>query len=341
MSRTVRILLSIAAATAFALPAASVAVLDAHAGQRGEHALGVGPHEVVTPFPARRAFGRSSVWNRPLPRNARLDPASRRLSRALADRVRREATVGTGPWINTTRWSVPVYTVGADVPTVRVQLDNHKPQLQRDFEAVPIPARAVSSNDTDQVLAIYQPATDTYWDFYRMHRQADGWHATYGGKMGNASSNPGHFPYPYGASASGLPLLAGLMTIRELKSLKIDHALALAVPTVAADMITWPAQRSDGRTFGPQAIPEGTHFRLDPSVDLRKLGLSPVALAMARAAQRYGIIVRDGASNVTFYAEDPTATGRNPYPALFGGYANDALRGFPWERLQVVAPRSG
>ena len=332
----------IAAATAgLALPLALTGAPATDAAKRGRHALGVGPNEVVTPFPGRRAFGRTSVWNRRLPRNARLDPASRRLSRALADQVRREAAVGTGPWINTTRWSVPVYTVGADVATVRVQLDNDKPQLQRDFEAVPIPRSAVSSNDTDQALAIYQPATDTYWDFYRMHRKADGWHATYGGKMRNASSNPGHFPYPYGASASGLPLLAGLMTIRELKSLKIDHALALAVPTVAADVITWPAQRSDGRTFGPRGIPEGTHFRIDPSLDVTKLGLSPIALAMARAAQRYGIIVRDGASNVTFYAEDPTTTGGNPYPALFGGYPDDALRGFPWGRLQVVAPRSG
>ena len=330
-----RILLPIAADTAALAPAAA-----AGAPEGARHALGVGPHEVVTPFPARRAFGRASVWNRPLPRDARLDPRSRRLSRALARQVRREARVGRGPWINTTRWSVPVYTVGAEVPTVRVHLDNDKPQLQRDFEAVPIPQRAMSSNDADQAMAIYQPATDTYWDFYRMHRRADGWHATYGGKMTDASSNPGHFPYPYGASATGLPLLAGLMTIRELRTRKIDHALALAVPTTAAGVITWPAQRSDGRTFGPAAIPEGTHFRIDPAVDVTKLGLSPVALAMAQAAQRYGIIVRDGASNVTFYAEDPTPTGGNPYPALFGGYANEALRGFPWGRLQVVAPRS-
>ena len=43
---------------------------------------------------------------------------------------------------------------------------------------------------------------------------------------------------------------------------------------------------------------------------------------MAVAAQRYGIVVRDGAGAVTFYAEDPTPTGRNPFlgrSGLFGG----------------------
>ena len=49
--------------------------------------------------------------------------------------------------------------------------------------------------------------------------------------------------------------------------------------------------------------------------------------------------VRDTSSAVTFYAEDPTPTGANPYPALFGtGWMDQALAGFPWGRLQVVAP---
>jgi hypothetical protein len=39
------------------------------------------------------------------------------------------------------------------------------------------------------------------------------------------------------------------------------------------------------------------------------------------------------------YAEDPTPTGSNPYPAMFGmGYMDVALRNFPWSMLQVVAP---
>jgi hypothetical protein len=304
---------------------------------------GIGPSDVLTPFPARmRPFGPASVWNQPLAASAPLDPASQRLSGALADQVRSEMATRKGPWINTKKWSVPVYTVGRDVPHVYVHLDNNKPALQREFASVPVPAGAIPANDTDAALAVYQPATDTYWDFWRMRRAADGWHAVWGGKMTGASSNPGYFLDKRGSAASGLPLLAGLITIAELRERRIDHAVAIGVPTTAAGTFTWPAQRTDGRTTGPSAIPEGTRFRIDPSVDLDKLGLTPAGLAIARAVQRYGMIVRDGAGNVTFYAEDPTPTGGNPYGALFGGrYADEVLRGFPWDRLQVVAPPAG
>jgi hypothetical protein len=69
------------------------------------------------------------------------------------------------------------------------------------------------------------------------------------------------------------------------------------------------------------------------------LGLSPAVKAMAVAAQRHGIVVRDTSGAVTFYAEDPTPTGSNPYPGLFGtGWMDQALADFPWGRLHVVAP---
>jgi hypothetical protein len=90
---------------------------------------------------------------------------------------------------------------------------------------------------------------------------------------------------------------------------------------------------------GSTAVPQGTQFRIDPSVDLSKLGLTPVGLAFARAAQRYGMVVRDSADCVTFYAEDATGTVAD-YKQLLGGvYPDQALKNFPWDRLQVVAPR--
>jgi hypothetical protein len=249
--------------------------------------------------------------------------------------------VRSGPWIATHAYSVPVYTVGAEVPAVHVTLDTNKPLLQRDFDAVPIPDGAHAAAGTDQHLVIFQPTTDTMWEFWHARQLSDGWHAGWGGKMTNVSTNPGYFANPYGASATSLPLLGGLMTEYELKNRQIDHALALALPLTAAGTFTWPAQRSDGRTVGPTAIPEGTRFRIDPTLDLSTLKLTPVGLAMARAAQKYGIIVRDGAQCVVFYGEDPTTLPWDSYPGLFGGlYPDEVLAGFPWSRLQVVAPPS-
>ncbi len=58
---------------------------------------------------------------------------------------------------------------------------------------------------------------------------------------------------------------------------------------------------------------------------------------MAEAAQRYGIVIRDGAGVVAFYGQDPVPTGSNPYPKIFGNqYPDQLLSKFPWRSLQVM-----
>jgi hypothetical protein len=278
-------------------------------------------------------FAPSSFWN------ARLSPTTPVAadSPSLVRELHRQ--VGSaGTWINSSEYSTPVYTVGADQPTVRVTLDTTYPTLQADFAAVPLPADARPARGTDRHLTVYQPATDTLWEFWQARRTEDGWHARWGGKMTNVSRNPGHFPAPLGATGTSLPLLGGLIRIDELRAGRIDHALALAIPAPQADAFVWPAQRTDGVSRSRRAIPEGTRLRLDPRVDVARLGLPRAARAMAFAAQRYGIVVRDFSGAVTFYAEDP-GTGPNPYRAMYGGrYPDTLLASFPWARLQVIAP---
>ena len=62
---------------------------------------------------------------------------------------------------------------------------------------------------------------------------------------------------------------------------------------------------------------------------------------MAVAAQKYGIIVRDQAGAVAFYAEDTDAEGMaNPYYGaggwFQGQYVNNLLKSFPWSHLEAV-----
>ncbi|MBV9213183.1 MAG: hypothetical protein JOZ25_06005 [Actinobacteria bacterium] len=303
---------------------------------------------MVTPFPTgEQLFAPTSFWNAALPANAALDPRSSQLSAALQGEILKEMAGNYGPWINTAEYSVSDYTVGAQVPPVHVTLDAPYPDIQRDFDAVPIPtgAHVALGKDGslgDGQLAIYQPSTDTMWEFWLLQLRADGWHAAWGGKMTNVSTNPGYFPGNLGASGTSLPLLGGLMTIHELQAGQINHALAVALPNTAAGTVTWPAQRGDGGTTGPTAIPEGTHFRIDPSVDLSSLNLTPTGLAIARAAQKYGFVVRDTSGCFVFYAEDPTSTGSDPYGQIFGGqWPNQVLQNFPWDHLQVVSPAQG
>jgi hypothetical protein len=108
---------------------------------------------------------------------------------------------------------------------------------------------------------------------------------------------------------------------------------------VRAGVVTWPAQHTDGISTDPNAVPEGTRFRIDPSLDLTSLNLPAPVLTIARAAQRYGMVVRDRAGVVTFYAQDPASIGSDPYPGLLGAdypsHLERLMAQFPWDHLQA------
>ncbi len=290
--------------------------------------------------PDARPFAPGSFWNAPLAGDARLAPDS---SSLVAELVRQTRVYD--PWLNTTRYSTPVYVVESDQPAVRVTLDSYNPALERELASVPIPPEAVPAAGNDRHMVVWQPSTDRMWELWAADKRANGWHARWGGAMSDVSRNPGHFGAVagtgnWGATATGLPLLGGLVTLKELRRGRVDHALAIAVPEARRDSFVWPAQRDDGVSDASGAIPEGTRFRLDPTLDVEAMSASPFVKMLARAAQKHGIVVRDTSGSVAFFGEDPTPTGTDPWPAVWqGGWPNQVLRGqFPWSRLQVVDP---
>ena len=305
------------------------------------------PSSVSVPF---RFFSPVSFWNAPLAANAPLDPTSAAVVAALNEKITAEEQAKTGPWINTTEYSVPLYTVPANQPTTPVQLANktRNPALSRAWSAVPLPANAQPAAGTDGILTVWQPATNRLWEFWRLVHEAGRWHASWGGAMQHVSTNPGVYgpeAWPgaqtwWGVSASSLSLLGGLISLEDLKLGQINHALAMAIPGPRAGVYTTPAQRTDGKGTNPQAPPEGAHLRLNPNLNLITLHLPPLTLMIAEAAQRYGIFVTDGAPIAELYAQDPTPTGTNPYTDPGGYYENkypsQLLATFPWNQLQLL-----
>lgn len=300
--------------------------------------------------PRARFFSPASFWNRPVPARAKLDPASSSAVARLLAEVAREEEERRGPWINTNSYGVPLISVPATQPTVRVQLD-HAPDaaLSAAWSSVPLPDGARPAAGSDGYLVVWQPSTDRMWEFWRLVRRTDGWHASWGGAIEHVSrasgvygpeSWPGAKPW-WGASASSLPLAGGAITIEELRRGEIDHALAISLPAIRAGVYASPARRTDGSSSDPAALPEGARLRLDPRLDLSRVPMPAATRAIATAAQRYGIIVRDFAGDVTFTGEDPTPTGQDPYHGpggLYGGeYPNQLLASFPWAHLQLLA----
>jgi hypothetical protein len=263
---------------------------------------------------------------------------------------------GLLPAVQTASSSTPLYVVGEGQPRLKVTLDTGSwgDSLRAALaDGVPIPPGATPAAGTDGHLAVYQPSTDTMWEFFQASLQADGWHASWGGAMQHVSSNPGYFSnaawpglapndgWHWGSTASSLPVAAGLVLGKELRAGSIPHAVAAAVPHACADAFVWPAQRTDGDSRASDCIPEGAHLRLDPTLNVDALNLSPVARALAHAAQTYGIIVRDQTlGSFAFLAEDPATAGADTYSganSVWGGVADwQALDRFPWSSLQML-----
>ena len=290
-----------------------------------------------TPAWPGNPFSPTSVWNAALRNSGRVSPNSRALTQDLVQQVH-----AYGPWLNTWQYSTPVYLVGPGQPTVHVTLDTWAPDLQSDLDSVPIPARARAALGTDEQMTVWQPSTNRMWEFWKMQLESDGWHARWGGEMNDVSGNRGYFTHlgpttNWGATATGLPLLGGLITFADLKRGYINHALAMAIPHTEARYWAWPAQRTDGSTYssGATAIPEGTRFRLDPKLDIASLGLPRLTRMIARAAQRYGIIIRDKAGAVTFYGQTAT-TATNPWGSVLTALPSKLLAWFPWSHLQAL-----
>src|SRR4051794_4069081 len=133
-----------------------------------------------------RLFSPHSVWNSPLPRRARIDPSSALRVGALADDLQWKAQRRMYPNIAGQAYGATLYVVQRRQRRVRVALDtgSWRLPLEHALEAgVPIPARAHPAKGTDGQMVIYQPSTDTIWEFWRAVRRRDGWHASWGGAI--------------------------------------------------------------------------------------------------------------------------------------------------------------
>lgn len=292
-------------------------------------------------------FAADSFWYAPIPADAPLHPNSANFVKEFIRQ--KKAYYGTVS-INTSAYACPVYVVGADVAPVTVSESDcqHKgfkdKRLAEQWNAVPIPSYAAPGDGTDEEMCIYQPSTDSLWEFWQTRKIDGRWQACWGGGLHNASKNPGIWPDHYGTTATSLPFLGGQIRPDELKRGSIDHVMGIAlVDCEKYNIFSWPATRSDGYNphNEPNRIPEGLRFRLDPAINVDSLKLSPAGAVIAKAAQKYGFVVWDKAGAISLRAENPKSytqrDGEDPYPKLFDNKpAWSILQGIPWEKLQFL-----
>jgi len=325
-----------------------------------------------------REFAPDSYVHKPLADNAPIDPKSPTYVANIRKQI--EAHYGHAD-VNVDGGSPPIYIVPTDQPTVRVKYvdwDNPAatvPPLQSQWMAVPLPDGFQPSPGDDLEAVVYQPSSGKMWEFWAMKktgtrvtdstgREVDEWGAKWGGRMDDIASNPGHWVtsaegYKFGTTSSGIPFLVGIMTIAELKRGAIDHVLGFALPQSMAGRWSEPAQRTDGDAKGPNAIPQGTIFRLPANMNLDAEEMDPFARMIAKAVQKHGMIVWDSGV-VGFRAENPANQYRDGHPYWMEGgimrcpqgadtpdnqviyecWPPARLENFPWNKLQALQVRA-
>ena len=297
------------------------------------------------PLLTDKVFAADSFWYAVIPKDVTLHENN---AAYVGEFLRQKKAYYGTVNINTTSWASPIYVAGPEVPLTQVSEWNCQKKtstdknLARQWEAVPIPAHAKEAAGTDAEMTVYQPSTDTLWEFWQARKVDGRWQACWGGRLQQASKSDGTFPGHYGTTATSLPFIGGQITAEELRRGEIRHAIGISLVDAEHFSIkSWPAHRSDGWNPKklPNRIPEGLRFRLDPAIDVDALGLHPVATIIAKAAQKYGFVVWDKAGAISIRAQNPNSypDGVDPYPALFKGKRSSAvLDGFPWDRLQFL-----
>ena len=305
--------------------------------------------------PHFRFFSPHSAWNTPSERGAALDPRSAAIVAALSEEAAGEVAGGSGPWINTTSYSVPVYRVPGDQPTVAVRLESGyaAPALRRALRAVPLPPRARPSPGNDAHLVVWQPGSDRLWEFWHLEHGVGGWRTGWGGAIEDASASSGVYSP---AAWPGASHVLGCLGLLALDRRRPDHArrppsrldqprpddVPAGDPRRRLCAARPPHRRHLHRS--PHSLPEGAHLRLPPGLDLATLQLPHLTLMLARGGtalrhlhprhRRQHRLQRPGTAARRPATPTPArpATSKAATPRLL-------LASFPWADLQLLKMR--
>jgi hypothetical protein len=298
----------------------------------GARLASVQAQATTTQLPASgfpRPFGPASVWNTPAGSTA---PAAN--AAALAAWFRAHVV---NPNMTLHAWGVPVAEARPTDTPVTVPCTYYLNCTLGGFGAVPIPDTAAADPASDGHLAVVDPASQREWDMWQARRVGGVWSASAGAAVdmaGNGTAPPG----TASGDAANFPLLGGLVRPEEILQGHIDHALVFGMPGVSSTGQVCPATHHDGSTTDPDALQEGTHVRLDPSVDVDALPIPQWEKTIARTLQTYGMYLRDQGGSLAVWAENPVARGYDAWAKV--GLSGDSvsLAGIPWSRIQVLSP---
>lgn len=242
-----------------------------------------------------RAFSDDSIWNTPLPADVPLFDGTingtHYDSPALVGELKKfgtPANVGLSlsaawamPWYESTS-SNPIYTITVGKRTVKVH----------------IPKGATPQTGSDAAFTVHDSTlgiTVGLWQAKYANKKwtANGFDVYYDASNGLEASAAGSNE-PRNDGHRGFPSAISCVRRSEIDAGSIDHVFKVGIDDTNGSMHYWPGVGHESRTG---VIPEGSRFRINPSVDLSTKGLNSAAQVIATALQSYGVIVGDTGSS--------------------------------------------
>jgi hypothetical protein len=294
----------------------------------------------------RRPYTAIGPWNVAIPSGATIDGNSTAMIATIG-----QSSNGGVLTSDTTQYSYPVYVADASTPRHDIACMKYKCTVVTGtgttttalLSRVPIPALALPSTGDDGQMIIIDSTNGTEYDLWQAVKSTSGWSVS-NGSVYNVGWDGA--PSRYGSRGAGVPYFAGLIRPWEIRQGHVDHAIAFAYPGPAAGKCAYPASKTDGASTSSVAIPEGARLQLDPSLDsadFDRLGLNSTARIIARALQRYGMIVIDRSGRPKIYAENLTA---NPYATASWSdtaiaLTSSTVSAIPYTSFRVLALPSG
>ena len=286
------------------------------------------PTPTLPPGSPYEPFETGSYWNAALPSNAAVDPSSSKILSFLAtddtyDYIRLPGVDdGSGH---------PIYWATSSTPEVKLTCTGWCAKATP--SAVRIPSGANAANSSDSTLVLYDQDRGYVLGLWKAVRNSDGSWTAQGDDIYFTSSNgiAGKLSESDNSNNAGhRGLNSSVRQIRwdEIQAGQINHKVELFVNTTKCQHV-FPMTGDECGTSNTDAPPEGTLIRINPSVNLSSLNLSPAALTIARALQTYGAVIGDQSGGAATIGMEGTAMEGlgNPWPSVL---TDDALEALPF-----------
>jgi hypothetical protein len=231
-------------------------------------------------------------------------------------------------------YGLPINVVPESQPAVDVTLDYYPeesdpgPYPFPEPDVAKIEGGSPDACDGDCHVLVVQSGACMLYEGYACSYEG-GWRCGSGTVWDLSESSYGQHPKGWtSADAAGLAITPGLVRYDEVQSGEMNHAIRFTVNCTRGNYVAPATHHAANGGCDPEiAPPMGLRVRLRADYDLASLSES--AQVVARAMQRYGMILADNGSNFYFQGED--------HP----GWTEDdvePLKDIPASAFEVLAP---